>query len=125
MYYLCNGIIFYVGILYIAIANLRAVLEAMARSNTAPPHPIASGVMMPGVVVLVSNLNEKVRICVGNIHSMYVLSVTPFSSCFVHFWSHLGFYFSVLQMITPHALFILFGTCINFSLLYVEQFSVL
>ena len=48
----------------LAIANLRAVLEAMTRSNPATPHPIASGMMMPGIVVLVSNLNEKVRIYV-------------------------------------------------------------
>lgn len=47
----------------LAIANLRAVLEAMARANPAAPHPMASGgMMMPaGVVVLISNLNEKVR----------------------------------------------------------------
>lgn len=46
-----------------AIANLRAVLEAMARTNpAASQHPMASGgMMMPGVVVLISNLNEKVR----------------------------------------------------------------
>ncbi len=46
----------------LAIANLRAVLEAMARSNPTAPHPITSGVMLPGAVVLISNLNEKVRI---------------------------------------------------------------
>lgn len=74
-----------------AIANLRAVLEAMARTNPASPHPIASGgVMMPGVVVLISNLNDK--------------------------------------MITPHALFILFGVygdVVRVKILYNKRDSAL
>ena len=48
-----------------AVANLRAVLEAMSRSNPAAAtasHPMPPGaVMMPGAVVLISNLNEKVN----------------------------------------------------------------
>ena len=52
---------------------MRAILEAMSRSNqAATPHPIPpSNAMMPGAVVLVSNLNEKVCCCACNLFSVF------------------------------------------------------
>lgn len=44
---------------YLAMANLRAALVALT-SATANPQAAGSGVVLPGCVVLVSNLNEKV-----------------------------------------------------------------
>ena len=42
----------------LALASLRAALVALA-SNT-NPHSLGGGAVMPGCVVLVSNLNDKV-----------------------------------------------------------------
>ncbi len=42
-------------------ASLRAVIEAMSRSN--PTTLTATGGVMHGPVVLVSNLNEQVKCC--------------------------------------------------------------
>ena len=45
--------------LHVALANLRAALVALT-SATANPQAAGGGVVLPGCVVLVSNLNEKV-----------------------------------------------------------------
>ena len=43
-----------------ALANLRAALVALSTTNASPGGHMASGSGLPGCVVLVSNLNEKV-----------------------------------------------------------------
>ena len=55
-------------ILHLAMANLRAALVALSATNSSPL-ATGGGVGMPGLVVLVSNLNEKV--CEG-FHSCYL-----------------------------------------------------
>ena len=95
----------------------------MALASNTNPHSLGGGAVMPGCVVLVSNLNEKVGIFVHKLCTLtppccvfvaliflcYLLTF-PLSSSWVY--SRLPPSTNYLfKMITPHALFILFGMC--------------
>jgi hypothetical protein len=90
-------------------------------SNT-NPHSLGGGAGMPGCVVLVSNLNEKV----GSFALDSSSSILCFVCVFLIFLCYLLLFlfhprgstlstppstYSLFKMITPHALFILFGMC--------------
>lgn len=162
-------------VLSLAMANLRAALVALSSSNSGAL-AASGGVGMPGCVVLVSNLNEKVcgcchslccrqdyftlvshaslvsrsncdgsvtkwqshillvfmcNLCVENVIDVHSISFSPLTpsflptlGCFhstppVSLWSGLEplqiasqLNSSLLKMITPYALFILFGMCL-------------
>lgn len=162
-------------VLSLAMANLRAALVALSSSNSGAL-TASGGVGMPGCVVLVSNLNEKVcvcchslccqqdyftlvshaslvsrskcdgsvtkwqshillvfmcNLCVENVIDVHSISFSPLTppflptlGCFhstppVSLWSGLEplqiasqLNSSLLKMITPYALFILFGMCL-------------